>query len=252
MPKAGAAPLYPALEALPNPRCSQAEQGRSEVAARLDGGGGEPQPPAQAVELGGQLLGGVGGRAGLGVRRLHDQPPGPAVELPVGLEVDPPDDPVAEQEGQHVVAVDALLGRHVDLDPVVEVEERLGAGSLPHDRVEGAQQCPGVDPARQPGVAVEVGRPAPALDRHREQLALLDERGHGGRGVGDLHPVVVTQVLDGRDAVGAGGAADQLARRPPRGSASAAPARRPGAPARAGRSGSRTGCCGRRSPPGRT
>ena len=85
--------------------------------------------------------------------------------LAVRLEVDPGDDPVAEQERQHVVAVDPLLGGDVDLDAVVEVEERLGARPLPHHRVERAQQRPGADPARQPGVAVQVGRSLPARDR---------------------------------------------------------------------------------------
>ena len=46
--------------------------------------------------------------------RLHEQP-----SLgPVGLQVDPGDVAVAEQERQHVVAVDPLGLRDVDLDAV--------------------------------------------------------------------------------------------------------------------------------------
>ena len=75
---------------------------------------------------------------GYGFADAHDRVPG---VLTI-------DEAVAEQEGQHVVAVDPLLRRRVDLDPVVEVEERQRARALPHERVEGAQQGPGGDPAR--------------------------------------------------------------------------------------------------------
>ena len=121
------------------------------------------------------------------------------------------DDLVAEQERQHVVAVHPLVGRGVDLDPVVEVEERLGALPLPHDRVERAQQRPGLDPARQPRVAVEVRRPLPALDRDRQQLALLDQLGDG---------------RSRRPRPASGSSRAGPARSPPRGSAP------PGGPAR--------------------
>ena len=94
-------------------------------------------------------------RARLGVRRLDQECAG----LAVGLEVDPADDPVAEQERQHVVAELPLGLGDVDLDPVVEVEDVLGALALPHHRVERAEQRPGVDLARQRGVAVQPGGP---------------------------------------------------------------------------------------------
>ena len=41
----------------------------------------------------------------------------------IRLQIDPGDDLTVHQERQHVVAVDALRLRHVDLDAVVEVEE---------------------------------------------------------------------------------------------------------------------------------
>ena len=104
---------------------------------------------------------GVLGRAVLGPRRLHDQPP----LLAVRLEVDPGDDLVAEQERQHVVAVHPLVGGRVDLDAVVEVEELLGALPEPHDRVERAQERAGLHLAGPARVAVEVRRPVPPLDR---------------------------------------------------------------------------------------
>ncbi len=77
-----------------------------------------------------------GRRAGLAPRGRNLQHAG----LPVGLEVDPGDEPVTEQERQHVVAVHPLRRRDVDLDPVVEVEEPLGAAPLPDQRVERADQ----------------------------------------------------------------------------------------------------------------
>ena len=62
--------------------------------------------------------------------------------LAVALEVDPGDQAVAEEEGEDVVAVDALRRRHVDLDPVAEVEEALGPLARPDQGVEGGQQGP--------------------------------------------------------------------------------------------------------------
>ena len=88
----------------------------------------EAEPAGQPAQLGGELGGRLLGRTRLGVGRLHPQHAGPAV----GLEVDPGDEPVAEQERQHVVAVHCRFGLgDVDLDAVVEVEELLGAGRAP-------------------------------------------------------------------------------------------------------------------------
>ena len=78
---------------------------------------------------------------------------------PVGLEVDPGHEPVAEQERQHVVAVDPLRRR--------ACRSRCGSGSrraarcavaLPDQRVERRQQRPGPDPARERGPR-DPGRP---------------------------------------------------------------------------------------------
>ncbi len=88
--------------------CSETEQGR-QVAARLDRELVHAEPPGEPDQLGGQLLGRLHRRTRFGVRRLHDEAPG----LPVGLEVDPADDLLAEQEREHVVAVDAVCGAGV-------------------------------------------------------------------------------------------------------------------------------------------
>ena len=104
---------------------------------------------------------GRGVDAGLDVGALHAQHAGGAV----GLQVDAPDEAVAEQVRQHVVAVDPLRRRRVDLDAVVEVEQPLVAVAVPDQRVERAEQRPGVDRPRHLGVAVDVRRLGPALDR---------------------------------------------------------------------------------------
>src|SRR5207248_2163315 len=74
-----------------------------------------------------------------------NRPPHPGG--PVGLEVDPGHQSVAEQERQHVVPVDALRRRRVDLDPVAEFEKPLGPFPPPDHRVERAQQGARADPA---------------------------------------------------------------------------------------------------------
>ena len=172
----------------------------------------EVEPAGEPAQLDGQLLGRLRRGAVLGERARHEEGPVGAV----GLEVDPRHEPVAQQEREHVVAVQPLLGGDVDLDAVEEVEERLGARPLPHHRVERAQQGARADPPRQPGVAVEVGLPLPALHRHRGQLPRLDQlvdRDLRARLAGrrlEAQAVVVGQAAAARDAVRARGTAYEL------------------------------------------
>src|SRR5690606_38505031 len=142
---------------LPDQTCSQ-------VAALLDDDVAQPEPPRHPGELGSQLLGGLLRGVRLTVRGPDHQHPGGTV----GLEVDPGHEPVAEEEGQDVVAEPALVGRHVDLDAVVEAEEPLGAFALPHHRVEGAQQRARRDPPGAGGPGVQVDRAGPVLDPGRQ------------------------------------------------------------------------------------
>ena len=79
--------------------------------------------------------------AGLGERALDEQ----RAALAVGLEIDPGDQLLAEQERQHVVAVHPLGGRGVDLDAVAKAEQPLGALPKPDQGVERRQQRAGVD-----------------------------------------------------------------------------------------------------------
>ena len=156
-------------------------------------------------------------RAGLQVGRQHPQ----AARLAVAPEVDARHQTVAQQERQHVVAVGPLVGRRVDLDPVAEAEQPLGARALPDQRVERRQQGARLDPARQPGRRVELGGLRPALHRDRQQLAGLDQLGQPRRHVGGVQPEVVAQVAGGRDAQGAGGERAAARAAPPRARVSA-------------------------------
>ena len=140
---------------------------------------------------------------------LHEEAP----RRPVGLEVDARDDRLAEQERQHVIAVLALVGRRVDLDAVAEAEQPLGALAIPHQRVEGRDQRPRLDPPRPAGGGLEVGCAAPALDLDRQQRALLDELGEPVARLRHPEPEIVAQVALGRDAERPGRDAEQPALR---------------------------------------
>ena len=56
--------------------------------------------------------------------------------LAIGLEAETRRQPVALEEGQHIITVDALLLRRIDLDPVAEVEQAFGARAFPNQRIE--------------------------------------------------------------------------------------------------------------------
>ena len=88
---------------------------------------------------------------------------------------------LAEKERQHVVAVLALVRRGVDLDAVAEAEQPLGARAMPHQRVEGREQRPRLDPPRPAGGGLEVGGAAPALDLDRDQRARPRRARRAGR-----------------------------------------------------------------------
>src|SRR3954447_16586560 len=121
---------------------------------RRHGDAAEPEPAREQLELLGQRVVGLGRRTVLDMGRVDAEEPGGAV----GLEVDAGDERVAEQERQHVVAVDALGLGHVDLEPEADAEQALDAAALPQQVVEGAEQRARLDAARDARVAVQVGR----------------------------------------------------------------------------------------------
>src|SRR5699024_10595609 len=84
---------------------------------------------------------------------------------PVPLEIDPADEPIAEEERGDIVTVHALSRRGVDLDPIVEVEEPFDARAEEDQGVEGRQQRPGPHLTRRP-------RPMPPQSRDPIDLDL--------------------------------------------------------------------------------
>ena len=165
---------------------------------------------------------------GSGVNRRIRSTPSRAV----GLEVGAAEEPVAGEQRQHVVAVDALVLALVDLDHVPEAEEALEQRPVPDEVVERA------DEHRRRGVAVELDlrqdverRPA-VVDRRPRAAAPL-RRARAGDGAGaPCRP----------SAASARGSPARSARREPRrraGRASAASRPRAGSARRAIAAGSR-------------
>ena len=136
----------------------------------------ERQPACHQLELGLQSRSGVRRCLRLEGDVLHQQ----ARPLPVRLQIDPSHQPIIPQEGQDIVTVHPLFGRRVDLDPVAEAEQALGAASLPDERIERGEQLRSVDPARPAGVAVEESLLGPALDACGKERAFLDQFGDRG------------------------------------------------------------------------
>ena len=196
-----------------------------------------PSQPAIDAELRASSAAVSGGASGSACAACTRSAPACAV----GLEVDPRDEPVAEQERQHVVAVHALGRRHVDLDPVAEAEQPLDARALPDQRVERPDQRPRRRRAaarraagsryagpRQPSTSTGSSSPASTSSATRARASATAQ------------PEVVAQVALGRHAERARGDAHaaRAGPRPPAASAPRAPRR--AARARAGRRGART------------
>src|SRR6266550_3623054 len=95
----------------------------------------------------------------------------------VGLEIDPRDQQIIQQEGQHVIAVLSLGQRRVDLDAIEEVEYALGAVALPDQGIERRQQGARLDAPRLARGRVEVSWLLPAFDLDGQQVAGLDQLG---------------------------------------------------------------------------
>ena len=97
----------------------------------------------------------------------------------VGLEIEPRNQLVSQQQREHEVPVLALRLGHVDLDAVVEAEEAQRTAAIPDERVERRQER-GVRSRRtlRTRVRQRVRGLAPPVDRHLDQFARLDELRH--------------------------------------------------------------------------
>ncbi len=82
------------------------------------------------------LAQGLGGFLGIGMGFEVGGIGAQYARLPVSLQADTGGKSVAHQEGQDIIAVFALLSGRVDLDAVVEIEQALGPGALPYERIE--------------------------------------------------------------------------------------------------------------------
>src|SRR5204862_5699996 len=105
--------------------------------------------------------------AGLPVHRVDSQYSG----LPVEGRIDPPDQPVAPEDRQHVVAVLPLRLRDIHLEPVEELEERVRAVAVVDEAIERRQE------RRPQGHAlvarVGMGAPFALLEADAERLPTL-------------------------------------------------------------------------------
>ena len=110
------------------------------------------------------------GRPARGVKRNPSTPCGP-----VGLQVGAPDEPVAEQQGQDVVAVHALVLALVDLDHVVEAEQAPENGRS-HIRLSNGQRSTAAPARRRARRRAARERRPPSSTSSRAQPALRDER----------------------------------------------------------------------------
>ena len=94
-----------------------------------------------SAEKSSELLNRITDRAGrfpierrvfLGVRRMDMQ----AIVLAIHLGIDAADELIAVQDGQHIIAVLALVLWRVNLDPEVEVEQLRRAGAIADEVIE--------------------------------------------------------------------------------------------------------------------
>ena len=190
-------------------------------------------------QLGGDL---VVVDAGLGHAACTSSAPAGAV----GLEVDPADEAVAEQERQDVVAEHPLRRRRVDLDRVAEVEDPLGPRRGRTSASRTAPAAPG--PARGRGPSCPgAGTPGcrPSLDLRPARARRRPPSPSRAAAPSVAHLVEVRgQVVGGGDAQRRRPPGAAARAGPPPRSASARRAPPPAAPARGGRRCARSGGCG--------
>ena len=97
--------------------------------------------------------------------------------LPLRLQVEAAHDPVAAQEGEHVVAVPPLRRGLVDLDQVVEAEDPSGERPVPEQVVEGREQHRGGRARRvQVGGRFDHDGRAAVIDGEAFEPPVRDER----------------------------------------------------------------------------
>src|SRR5580704_5885024 len=90
----------------------------------------EPHPPGKRLELCGESRHDARSLVALlQVRRLHDEPP----RGPVGFQIHPCDHRISHQERQYVIAMLALGGRRIDLEPDAYPKQALRTFAPPDE-----------------------------------------------------------------------------------------------------------------------
>lgn len=130
--------------------------------------------------------------------------------MTVGLQIDPGDQFLPEQEGKYVVPVLALGLRHVDFDAIVKPEEPLRAASLPDQRVEGGQQRSSFNAAREMRLRMQEGRFPPTLDLYLMEKLFADQPPDLRPHLGHPQPEVVRKIPGSRHSTGASRDEDEL------------------------------------------
>ncbi len=121
----------------PLPAIQMCRERKIQVAGLHDVDPIQSKPARHQRQLAGQGLGRLRRRGPrLQVCGLDAQEAG----LAVGLEVHAGGDGLAQQQGQHIIAVLALVGRSVDLQPDAAAEQALGPLPAPDEVVEGREQ----------------------------------------------------------------------------------------------------------------
>ncbi|MNZ92920.1 hypothetical protein D3C78_1119660 [compost metagenome] len=132
------------------------------------------------------------------MHRMHSQ----TTRRTLGTQIDPCGNPFVVQKRQDVIAVNALVLRRVDFQPITEIKQPLRTAALPDQRIERREQGTGRDFARHLRLGQTIGRLSPALDFAGQQLTGLDQLGQTWTTVRRVQAEIVTQILLRSDTQG--------------------------------------------------
>ncbi len=188
-----------AAASYPCERRGLAERGqqRREIPAPCNIDSAKPKPLRHALQFAAQREGnGLRVAARFQMRGKHQQLAGGAVRL----QVNAGGDLLAHQEGQHVIAMHALVRDRVDLQPHARTEQRLRTLALPDQRIERGKQRLRLDGARAAHTLRQIGRAIPSRDGDGDERALVHQFGDCRQRIGGLEPEIIAQALRGGNA----------------------------------------------------
>src|SRR5437868_830423 len=180
------------------PLCqNRAGQSLCQIPTSLDGHAGiESKPGAEHAQLLSERL---GDRANLhsafGVGRQHEELPSTAI----GFEIDARNQRVTEEKWQHVITPTPLRPRDVDLDPIVEPEQPLGAWTVPDEGIERREDGLHGN-GRGLGRRIQECYIPPALDAHLTEHPLARQLGEASARATQGQTIIVGEIGGGADA----------------------------------------------------